>query len=76
LRYALSLQTDVVITGMDDMDRLNQGLSVARNFKPLNQKEIAAMLDKTRTAAMAGEFEKYKISNRFDGTVRNPQWLG
>jgi len=25
---------------------------------------------------MKGEFELYKTSHNFDGTVHNPQWLG
>jgi hypothetical protein len=34
------------------------------------------MLEKTREAAQAGEFELYKTSPHFDGTIANPKWLG
>jgi hypothetical protein len=26
--------------------------------------------------ARNGDFERYKTTNQFDGTVHNPQWLG
>ncbi|WNG48339.1 aldo/keto reductase [Archangium minus] len=76
LRYALSLPVSVMITGMDSMDRLEQALSVARDFKPLSEKEVGVLLAKTEKAAKDGAFEKYKVSQRFDGTVKHPEWLG
>ena len=76
LRYALSLPTSVVITGCDSMEILNQALTLGRNFKPMDGGEMTTVLQKTAAAAQKGEFELYKTSNRFDGTVQNPQWLG
>jgi uncharacterized protein len=31
---------------------------------------------KTAKAAEGGQFELYKTSHHFDGTLANPQWLG
>jgi len=76
LRYALSLPTSVVINGCDSLERLEQALRVARSFKKLDQAQMNQLLAKTKPAAQKGEFELYKTSERFDGTVRNPQWLG
>jgi hypothetical protein len=76
LRYALSLPTSVVITGCSSMENLEQAPGVARNYKPLSQPEIAALLEKTAEVAKNGEYEGYKNTNRFDGTIKNPQWLG
>ncbi len=76
LRYAMSLPTSVVITGCDSLANLQQALDVARNFKPLTTPESAALLAKTQQAAREGQFEGYKTTNNFDGTVHNPQWLG
>ena len=76
LRYALSLPTSVVITGCSSMENLAQALGVARNYKPLSPPEIAALLEKTAEVAKNGEYEGYKNTNRFDGTIKNPQWLG
>jgi len=76
LKYALSLPTSVVITGIDSMDILNQALDVARNFKPLTQNQIQALLAKTANAAANGEYELFKTTSHFDSTAQNPQWLG
>jgi hypothetical protein len=76
LHYALSLPTSVVITGCDSMDVLQQALQTAREFKPLDDAQRAALLAKTAEIAKKGQFELYKTSTNFDGTVHNPQWLG
>ena len=46
------------------------------DFQAFTAADRDAVLAKTEAAAKAGEFEKYKTSNYFDGTARNPQWLG
>ena len=76
LHYAMSLPTDVVITGIDNMDVLQQDLTVLRNFKKLDAQQMAALRAKTAPVANAGKFELYKTTHHFDGTVQNPQWLG
>jgi uncharacterized protein len=76
LRYAMHLPVSVVITGCDSMQILQQALDTARSFRGLDQAEVAAILKKTETVAMKGEFELYKTSHNFDGTYKNPQWLG
>ena len=76
LHYAMNLPTSVVITGCDSMPILQQALDAARSFQPMSKADIGALLAKTAPAAGKGEFERYKISNDFDGTVHNPQWLG
>jgi predicted aldo/keto reductase-like oxidoreductase len=76
LNYAMNLPVSVCITGCDSMKILEQGLEVARNFKPLSQDEVAAILAKTELAASKGEFELYKTTDHNDSTSRNPQNLG
>jgi predicted aldo/keto reductase-like oxidoreductase len=76
LHYPMSLPTSVVITGCDSMKILEQALQAARDFKPLDESERAALLAKTEAVAKNGQFELYKISHHFDGTYKNPQWLG
>jgi aryl-alcohol dehydrogenase-like predicted oxidoreductase len=75
LYYALSLPTSVVITGCESMERLDQAVEVARTFRPLTAAQVAAILDKTRQAALSGQYELFKTTERFDGTARNPQWM-
>jgi predicted aldo/keto reductase-like oxidoreductase len=76
LHYAMNLPTSVVITGCDSLKILQQALEASRTFKPMGSGEVAALLAKTAPAASKGEFERYKITHDFDGTYRNPQWLG
>lgn len=76
LHYSMSLPTSVVITGIDSMKVLDQALEAVRSYKPMTKEEIAALLARTRVAALRGQFELYKTTSHFDGTARNPQWLG
>ncbi len=76
LHYAMSVPVTVTITGCDSMKILEQALTLARNFKPMDHQQKVAVLAKAAPAAMAGAFEKYKTSHAFDGTIGNPQWLG
>jgi len=76
LHYAMSLPVSLTITGCDSMQILNQALTLARNFQPMPHEAMTTLLAKTATAAVAGQYEKYKTSTMFDGTVHNPQYLG
>ena len=76
LHYALNLPTSVVINGCDSLERLNQAFEAAKTFKPLGKEELSALLTKTRQASLSGKYELFKTSTRFDGTARNPQWMG
>jgi hypothetical protein len=76
LHYAMNLPTSVVITGCDSLPILEQALEAARRFHPMVSSEVSALLQRTAKAAEAGQFELYKTSQQFDGTVANPQWLG
>jgi aryl-alcohol dehydrogenase-like predicted oxidoreductase len=76
LRYALTLPTSVVITGIDSMKILNQAIEVASNFQPMSAAEIGAVLAKTRAPAEGGRYELFKTSSLFDSTAEHPEWLG
>ncbi len=76
LRYAMSLATSVVITGIDSLGVLKQDLEAVRTFKPLRPDETAALLRRTASAASEGRYELFKTTEHFDGTAKNPQWLG
>jgi aryl-alcohol dehydrogenase-like predicted oxidoreductase len=76
LQYALNLPTSVVITGCDSMEILDQAIEVARDFKPLSDAQVSALLAKTKGAASNGKFELFKTTSIFDSTATHPQWLG
>ncbi|MBL1179183.1 MAG: aldo/keto reductase [Pantanalinema sp. GBBB05] len=76
LHYAMNLPTSTVITGIERMEILEQALEAARTFQPLTQAQVQALLDRTAPVAAKGQYELYKTSQQFDGTAKNPEWLG
>jgi hypothetical protein len=76
LHYSMNLPTSVVITGCDSLPILRQALQAARTLQPMDSSQVVALLAETAKAAEAGQFELYKTTHHFDGTVANPQWLG
>jgi aryl-alcohol dehydrogenase-like predicted oxidoreductase len=76
LHYALSLPTSVVITGIDSLEILDQAFEAMRTFRPLDQAQVQALLEKSAAVAMRGEFEPFKNTSLFDATAMNPQWMG
>lgn len=74
LRYALSLPSSVVITGIESTERLDQAFEAVRS--PLTETQRDALLAKTAKAASRGEFELFKTTSVFDATAANPEWLG
>ncbi len=75
LRYALSLPTSVVITGIDSRAVLEQSLKLLRDFVPYTAKEREALLARTAPVAANGKHELFKTSDKYDGTAKNPKWL-
>jgi uncharacterized protein len=75
IRYALSLPTSVVISGMESLELLRKNLKIAREFKPLSESERTELLARTEPKSRTGEFEPFKTTGKYDGTARNPHWL-
>jgi predicted aldo/keto reductase-like oxidoreductase len=76
LHFSLSLPTSVVINGCDSVERVEQAIEAARTFKPVAESQMAALISRTRDAALSGKFELFKTSARFDGTAQHPEWMG
>lgn len=76
LHYCFNLPIATQITGIDSQKVLDQALEAVRTFKPFTDAELARLRERTRAAALTGRYELYKTSTRFDGTQRNPKWLG
>ncbi len=76
LHYVMNLPVATVITGFEKMDILAQAVEAARTFKPLSREQVTALRQRTAQAAAKGEYEKFKTSDQFDGTAKNPAWLG
>jgi aryl-alcohol dehydrogenase-like predicted oxidoreductase len=75
LRYALGLDTSVVVSGMDSVEVFQKNLAIVKGFQPFSDEEKKQLLGRTREAANAGKFELFKTSQHFDGTAKNPHWL-
>jgi len=76
LHFGLNSPASVVITGIDSPAILDQAFEAVKTFTPLDRQQVAAILAKTKDAAMTGKFELFKTSSHFDGTTVNPSWLG
>ncbi len=76
LQYGLSQPVSVVITGIDSMPILDQAMAAVKNFKPMTEPQMAALLSRTEVAASDGKYELFKTTPHFDGTAQNPKWLG
>jgi aryl-alcohol dehydrogenase-like predicted oxidoreductase len=76
LHYGLNLPTSVVITGIDRPEILDQAVTAATTFRPLEPEAVAAILAKSAPFASDGAAELYKTTRFFDSTAQNPSWLG
>ncbi|AFZ02754.1 aldo/keto reductase [Calothrix sp. PCC 6303] len=76
LHYAMNLPTSTVITGIESMEILEQAFEAVRTFTPMSQKMVIDLLNRTRSAAVKGEYELFKTTSQFDSTAKNPEWLG
>jgi hypothetical protein len=75
LRWSMSQPVSVQITGCDTMGVLEQALAVALGFSPMAAAQEEQLLARTAEPARDGRYERFKISDDFDGTARNPKWL-
>jgi uncharacterized protein len=76
LRYALSQPVATQITGIDSMPILEQALAAVKDFTPMTEDQQAALVNRTRELAADGRYERFKTTPHFDGTIKNPAWLG
>ncbi len=74
--YALTLPTSAITAEVRGRRDLDQVLRMVRAFKPMEREGMAELLSRSRPYAPRGRYERYKTTAAFDGTVRNPGWLG
>jgi aryl-alcohol dehydrogenase-like predicted oxidoreductase len=75
LRYSMGSTASVVITGCESMRDLAQALDAAYGSAAMTGADRKVVLARTAPAGTSGRWEKYKVSDTFDGTGRNPHWL-
>ncbi len=76
LHYSLNLPTSVVITGIESQSDLDQAFEAVRSFRPMDRAAVAELLSRSRPYALEGRYELFKTSATFDGTAKQPAWLG
>jgi len=76
LHYAMTLRTSTVIRGIDSLAILKQDLDAVKNFEPLTEDQMTALLDRTKKMAMTGNHEQFKTTVAYDATITHPEWLG
>lgn len=76
LHYSLNVPVSVQITGIDKPEVLEQAFQAVKQFKPMDEAQVAAILSKSEEAALQGKYELFKTSTHFDSTIKHPEWLG
>jgi len=59
-RFAMTLPVSTVCSGMDSLEYLHKNLKTVREFEPLTEEEMAALLTGVIKYSMNGKFEGYK----------------
>lgn len=72
-RFALSQPISSLVVGVDSMEVLQQDLAVARNFRPMTQEEIQALLQRVKLVAGDGRHERFKSTQFYDSTYHRRQ---
>jgi predicted aldo/keto reductase-like oxidoreductase len=68
IRYALSQPISTLVLGMATIKELQENIKTARNFKPMQEEELARLVSDYREIAGDGRFEKFKSTQQFDGS--------
>lgn len=76
LHYSMSQPVSVVVTGIDSLKILDQAFQAAKTWQQMSIGGQKALLAKMVVPAKGGQLEKFKTTPRFDGTAKNPDWLG
>lgn len=72
-RFALSMPIASLVVGIDSMDVLKQDVAIARDFKPMPEDEMQALLKKVKDVAGDGRYELFKSTQQFDGPYHKNQ---
>ncbi len=78
LAYTMNLPVSVCLAAFNSMRHLEESLEATRAFtfgRPSDH-DMVELRERTLRANEGGRFEYYKVTDRFDGTSRNPEWLG
>ncbi len=60
LRFAMTMPVSTVCSGMDSVKMLRENIATAKSFKPMEERELASLLDRTEKYVEEGRHEGYK----------------
>ncbi len=60
LRFTMGLPISTLVSGIGNMEHLEQNINIAKNFSPLSKDELTTLLEKTYDEAQGGKHEWYK----------------
>jgi len=69
LDYIWSQPVSTIVSGMESEELLEANVASARAFAPMSEQTQADLLEKTREAALTGDFEPFKTAPNFDGPI-------
>ena len=72
-RYALSLPISSLVVGIMTMEELKAEIAIARNFKPLSDREKEQLLSMSAVDAGDGRHELFKSTQTYDGPYHREQ---
>jgi predicted aldo/keto reductase-like oxidoreductase len=73
LRYAMSLNVPVCLSGMRSLDEARQNVAFTKTFTPLPEAERMALLEKVAPLSGAGVLERFKSTQRYDSGYHQKQ---
>lgn len=73
LRYALSLDTASIVSGIDSTAILQQNLNVVRNLPAMSEEERQQLRARVAGVAGDGRFELYKVTALHEGPIGRAQ---
>lgn len=60
LRFSMSQDVDVVVSGVETLDQLENNVLTIKNFQPMSKKEMDAVLARTKEGPIGKGVEEYK----------------
>ncbi len=73
LRYSMSLNVPVSLSGMRSLDELRQNVAFTSTFEPLTTDARGALLAKVAPFAGAGVLERFESTQRYDSEYHQQQ---
>jgi uncharacterized protein len=60
LRFTLSQDIDVLVSGAETVDQLEHNIGVVKSFKAMSRQEISSLLERTKKGPYGSKIETYK----------------